>query len=68
MYKIFARKENKAFCYSVDSVEPSIIVDDAYSYRDLKDNTFHTCSKDAIVENPTFTGREFHGYKEIVLA
>ncbi len=65
MYKIFARKDNKAFCYPVDNVEKTT---NGYYFRDLKDNAFHSCSKDEIVENPTFTGRECFGYKEIVLA
>ena len=65
MYKIFARKDNKAFCYAVDNVEET---KNGYYFRDIKNNAFYGCSKDQIVENPTFTGREFHGYKEIVLA
>lgn len=65
MYKIFGKKENKAFCYPVDSVEENH--NGGYSFRDTKDNTYHNCSKNEIVENPIFTGREFNGLKEIVL-
>ena len=66
MYKIYGRKENKAFCYEVDNVEENH--NGGYSFRDIKDNTFHNCGKDEIVENPTFTGKVFHGLKEIIFA
>lgn len=65
-YKILGKKENKAFCYPVDNVQESI--NNGYSFRDLKDNTFHFCAKDEIVENPIFTGKKCLGYQEIVLA
>ena len=66
MYKIYGRKGNKAFCYEVDSVEENH--NGGYSFRDVKNNTFHNCGKDEIIENPTFTGKVFHGLKEIILA
>ena len=47
MYKIFARKDNKAFCYAVDNVEETT---NGYYFRDIKNNAFYGCSKDQIVE------------------
>ena len=37
MYKIFARKDNKAFCYAVDNVEETT---NGYYFRDIKNNAF----------------------------
>lgn len=65
MYKILGKKGNKAFCYPVDNVKES--ANNGYSFRDLKDNTFHCCSKNEIVKNPVFTGKECFGLKEIIL-
>ncbi len=38
MYKIFARKGNKAFCYTVDNVEGT---KNGYYLRDIKNNAFY---------------------------
>ena len=64
MYKIFARKDNKAFCYAVDNVEETT---NGYYFRDIKIMRLWLLKR-SDCGNPTFTGREFHGYKEIVLA
>lgn len=64
MYKIYGRKNNKGFCYLVDDVREN--QNGGYSFRDTKDNSYHNCGKNEIIENPTFTGREFHGLKEII--
>lgn len=65
MYKIFGKKEGKAFCYPVDKVVKN--KDGSYNFRDIKDKTYHNCSANELVENPKLTGKEFHGFKEIYI-
>lgn len=63
-YKIYGKKNDRAFCYPVDSVEENH--NGGFSFRDVKDNSFHNCAKDEIVKNPMFTGKVFHGFREII--
>lgn len=65
IYIIHGKKENKAFCSPADNVE--FLKNGKIYCRDIKCNRYDFYSKDEIVQNPTFTGRECLGYKEILL-
>ena len=63
--KIYGKKNNKGFCYPVDEVVENN--NGGYSFRDKKDNSYHNCNKDEIIEDPVFTGIKFQGLKQFVL-
>lgn len=65
IYIIRGKKGDKAFCSPADNVK--FLKSGKIYCRDIRSNRYEVYSRDEIVQNPTFTGRECLGYKEILL-